>query len=100
MDDLPIDETALSGLSMSYLDAQYERFLRSDHEDIPPALLILFNQIAENHPPDVSHAEVVDAFRGSRKKVLGDRVLPVSTDSVFRTAYKTLLESTHALLHL
>lgn len=94
MDDLPIDETALSGLSMSYLDAQYERFLRSDHEDIPPALLILFNQIAENHPPDVSHAEVVDAFRGSRKKVLGDRVLPVSTDSVFRTAYKTLLEST------
>lgn len=93
-DDLPTDETALSGLSMAYLDAQYECYLKHNFTDIPSSLLELFNQISASHPPDVSHAEVVNVFRGSRKKVQASKVSSDLSDSVFTTAYYTLLEST------
>ena len=93
VDDLPLHETGLSGLSMTYLDEQYERFLSHDRTGIPPSMLALFDQISGNYPPDVSHAEIVNVFRSSRANVLRrDSRVRGSGSSIYKSQLYQVVE--------
>lgn len=70
-------QSGLSGLSMAYLDFQYELYLSERFDEIDSSILRFFEEInGDNTTKDLSHAEVIEALRNS-KRAPADTMLSV-----------------------